>query len=649
MQKPAAKAKTEAAATLPAQFTLLETKVRFETNGDSRKEVHALVKINNEIGVNQFGRLYFNLNRSFESVEIPFVRITHASGGTVDVLPSAITDQPNPAVVTFPAYQEIRVKSVRILGLAPNDALEYRVITTTTHHPLAPDFWFEHSLDRTGVVDQELFQLDLPISRVNDSPGLRRIELQVNPETPAETSEAKDADGSARRIYRWKFLHPGATSRPNGQSSGDENQTPDIQLSSYVVWGALVETLAKIFHDGAIGDSTVAEKAALLTKGLRSQRGKLAALYDFVSQKISTVDLPLGVTGFRTRPPAETLSSGYAAPVDKFLLFAALASAEQIELSAAMTRIDPDLPKELPSPALFTHILSVWGSGLWLDPNLEVAAFGLVTPALHGKPALWIRQLPRCGPTEDCAAALWLTVPRESPLAFSQRVRVGAALTAQGSLSATVKYDLRGDNELLLRIAFHRTVKENWNNVAQLLALSDGFRGKVTKAAASDPYDTHHPFHVEYEITQPKFLDWAKKPVRIPALLPVLGLPDPPAKATEGSTPARIELGTPLDVEVSGTLRLPAGTTAQIPAGTSVERDFATYSSQYSTNGLTIAASRHLNFILRELPANRAADYAAFLRSVQNDESQVFTLERPVPSAEKAPPNSNHLTAPQRP
>ena len=83
----------------PAQIELLETKVRFETNGDSRKEIHALVKINNELGVRQFAQLNFDFNRSFEAVEIPLVHITHASGGTADILPSAITDQPNPAVV----------------------------------------------------------------------------------------------------------------------------------------------------------------------------------------------------------------------------------------------------------------------------------------------------------------------------------------------------------------------------------------------------------------------------------------------------------------------------------------------------------------------------------------------------------------------
>jgi len=50
----------------------------------------------------------------------------------------------------------------------------------------------------------------------------------------------------------------------------------------------------------------------------------------------------------------------------------------------------------------------------------------------------------------------------------------------------------------------------------------------VSSVSASDPYATREPFTVDYEISMPKFVDWSKKPVRIPALLPQLGLPIPP-------------------------------------------------------------------------------------------------------------------------
>jgi hypothetical protein len=209
-------------------------------------------------------------------------------------------------------------------------------------------------------------------------------------------------------------------------------------------------------------------------------------------------------------------------------------------------------------------------------------------------------------------------------------VNVAASLSGEGGLSSKVKYTLRGDNELLLREAFHQTAKEKWKDVAGLLALSDGFRGQVTSVNVSDPMATKDPFTVEYEITQAKFVDWSKKPVRIPALLPQIALPDPPARQAAGEAAHAIELGTPLDVDTQMTLKLPVGTTVQTPAGTSVERDYAKFSSKYSATANTVTASRRVNFLLREISGERAMDYNAFVRAAQSDQAQSITL---VPAA----------------
>ena len=117
----------------------------------------------------------FEYDRAFQTIEIPLVKISHANGGTSEILPSAITDVVNPAVEKFPAYQDLRVKAVRILGLQDGDTLEYRVITTTTKPPLAPDFWLEHTFDRSGQVQSEIYELELPAraSHFNDQHAQR--------------------------------------------------------------------------------------------------------------------------------------------------------------------------------------------------------------------------------------------------------------------------------------------------------------------------------------------------------------------------------------------------------------------------------------------------------------------------------------------
>jgi hypothetical protein len=255
----------------------------------------------------------------------------------------------------------------------------------------------------------------------------------------------------------------------------------------------------------------------------------------------------------------------------------------------------------------------------WLDLNIEVAPFQVIPSEFRGRKALLV------GPALN---QLWRNVDNVLPFRSTQMVSIAASLGADGSLDAKVRYAMRGDNELLLRVAFHQAPREKWNEVAQLLALSDGFRGKITNVSASDPYATQEPFTVEYEITQPKFVDWSKKPVRIPALLPQLGLPDPPGKLISGATASAIDLGTPLDVETHLTLHLPDATVVRAPTGTSVERDYASFASKYEVSGGAVTASRHLNFLLREISGDRAADYNTFVHAVQGDEAQKFTLER---------------------
>jgi hypothetical protein len=694
---------------IPAEIELLETRIRFETDGSSRKEVHARIKINDELGARQFARLNFDFNRAFEQIEIPLVRITHPNGGVVDVLPGAITDNPNPAVVNAPAYQDVRIKSVRILGLEPGDALEYRVITTVSHHPLAPDFWLDRTFDRSGVVSKETFQVILPASALAKTPIIlvknetvkKQLEWRLYPEPGCglcgRPDLATSMDPSLLKLSnpKQKTAMPPNVSRPSAPATADEllppfepgkiqlllkpsvaqvsmeksgesgnaqisytwhlndddaelvkrketaalDDIPDIEIAKNSQWPSLSYQLFKALSLPAELPEVVVKLSERLTASADKPMAKVERIYDFVSQKVKTVDLPLGATGFRPRPLLEIISSAYATQEDKFYLFQALAKAANLDAQAALVGPSKKVTALVASPTAFVHLL-VGNSACncWLDPALEVAPFGALPASYRGASALLLGL--DNGPLTDAPlSSMIVSILGGLPFASTQKVSVYASLDADGKLTAKARYSMRGDNELLLRVAFHQSTEEKRSEVAQLLALSDGFRGKISNVTTSDPNETHHPFTVEYEITQPKFIDWAKKPLRIPALLPLLGLPDPPAKPVVGAPPSPIELGTPLDVEINATLRLPAGTIAQIPTGTSVARDFAVYTSEYSAKETAVTASRHLNFILKEIPADRASDYNAFLRAVQNDESQVFTLVRAdtTPPAPKKP------------
>jgi len=604
-----------------AQIELLETKYRFETNGDSRKEVHARVRINNELGARQFARLNFDFNRSFQSVEIPMVRVTHASGGTAEILPSAITDNPNPAVVEYPAYHDVRVKSVRILGLQPDDLLEYRVITTTTHHPLAPDFWLDHTFDRSGVVSREIFDVNIPT--------LQRLGIKIDPRHPAASIEKASEGQIARVNYHWEL----SSSATNKYEETTQTIAPDLVIATFTTWNALSEKIDKEMQSPADDASQIGTKARELTASSKGHEASLEVIYDFVSTKIATVDLPLGSTLFKTRPPTEILSSKVATAEDKFALFAALAHAAGMPAVALLAGASADTENRPPTPTPFTHLIVgsfAMERSFWLDPSVEVAPFGLIPSNLQGQNALQIKNWTKLASAAPLGKLIqdhvWQKLVQGLPFTSSQNVSVGAALASTGDLSARVRYILRGNNELLLRVAFHKTPKEKWKDVAQMLALSDGFRGQITNVTASDPYATKEPFAVEYEISQPKFVDWSKKTVRIPAILPLPGLPDPPTPAQIAANKP-IELGTPLAIDLDATIELPAGATAQAPIGTTVNRDYATFSSKYSAQGNMLHASRSLHFLSSELPAARATDLNALLHAVQSDQTQPFTVQ----------------------
>jgi hypothetical protein len=644
-QTPAQKEKAAGKPELPFQIQLLETHVRFEANGDSRKEVHTIVKLNNILGAREFARISFDYNRAFQQIEILLVRVSHANGGTSELLPSAVSDAPNPAVEQFPAYHDVRVKSVRILGLQEGDTVEYRVVTTTTKHPLAPDFWLDHSFDRSGQVLEEHYELDLPTSR--------QVEPRINPAAPPSSKETTGSGETARTIYRWTRTYSAPEDGTvSGETMPDASAAPDVAVSTFS-WEYLAIRLAELLlpgskpmrevktHEDSMKElsrrpevvDAVREKALSLTRESKSDLDRLKAIYQFVSTKISTVDIPPGATGFRSRAAVDILNSAYANGEDKYVLFAALGAAVNLRADAALTGFCDE--KALAMPGAFKHLVIIASTKerqYWLDPAVEVAPFGMISPT-PAKCALFLR---REFFAMNSTGHEWIKTPTEPPFAAFQRVGIDAALTDTGQLTVKVKYVLRGENELLLRVAFHQTPKEKWKDVASLLAISDGFRGQVTNVDASDPMATKRPFTVEYEISQAKFVDWSKRPVRIPALLPQIALPDLPPSPAPGKVAPKIELGTPLDVQTSMTLRLPAGTTVQTPAGTSVARDYATYTSKYSGTQNTAVALRRLDFLKREIPGDRALDYNAFVQAVQNDQAQRLTLVPAADSGEDA-------------
>ncbi|MBI1749875.1 MAG: DUF3857 domain-containing protein [Acidobacteria bacterium] len=588
-------------------FEQWQTRVRFEADGTGRQESLARVKVQSDAGVQQLGEQNVGYNSANQKVQIEYVRVRKADGSVVTAGADAVKDLSTPIAQEAPVYTDYRVKHVSVPGLRPGDTLEYKVVTLT-ETPLAPGhFWFNYDFEKNAIVLDEQLEVDVPKSRA--------VHLKTHADREPAISEQGD-----RKIYTWTSRNlerpaEGAEKKPKRE----EAHGPAVQFTNFQNWEEVGRWYASLEKDRIAPTAEIRAKAAKLIEGRTTDMEKIEALYDFVAKNFRYVSLSFGVGRYQPHAAGEVLANQYGDCKDKHTLLASLLEAVGIHAEAVLITSQRKLDEDVASPSQFDHVITAARLGsekLWMDATLEVAPFRLLSANLRGKKALLI--------SRDAAPGLAET-PLDPPFASTQAVEIEGKLSALGKLTARVKYILRGDAELALRLAFRRTPQNQWKQLAQWAAISDGFRGEVNDVKSSDPAATREPFQFEYALSQANFLDWSNKKSQMNVPLPSMGLPNPPEEKEGGAD--KVELGTPMEAVTRLTLELPANFTARAPVSVGVMRDYADYHATYKMEQNVLRAERVMKFRLRELPTERAGDYRAFLRAVRNDEGQALWVE----------------------
>lgn len=602
-------------------FEQWHTRVRFEADGTSRQESQAIVKVQSDAGVQQLGEQNIGYNSANQKVQIEYIRVRKADGSVVTAGTDSVQDLSTPIAREAPVYTDYRMKHVSVPGLRPGDTLEYKIVTLT-ETPLAPgQFWFDYEFEKNAIVLSERLELDVPKSR------------DIHLKTRAGREPVITEQGE-RKIYMWtskNLQRPSEEEEKKKQSEG--RKSPSVQLTTFPNWTDVGRWYASLEKERMAPTAEIRAKAAKLTEGLATELEKIEALYDFVAKNFRYVSLSFGAGRYQPHAAGEVLANQYGDCKDKHTLLASLLEAAGIRGEAVLIASQRKIDVDVPSPAQFDHVITrvavkaearqkaenpaAQEAGyIWLDTTTEIAPFRLLSENLRGKKALAI--------SRDTAPGL-VETPQDPPFASTQLVEIEGKLSELGKLSARIKFTLRGDSELALRTAFRRTPQNQWKQIAQWSAISDGFRGEVTDVKVSDPSATREPFQFEYALSQPNFLDWSNKKSQMGLPLPSMGLPSAPEEK-EGEA-EKIELGTPLDTVTRLTLELPANFTARAPVSVAVMRDYAEYRATYKMEQNILRAERMMKFKQRELPGERSGDYRAFQRAVRNDEGQELWVE----------------------
>jgi tetratricopeptide (TPR) repeat protein len=582
----------------------LLTRARFENDGTGRVETTASVRVQNDAGVRALDELVFPYNGTAERMDIPYVRVRRADGSTIAAPRESIQDLAAQAVRDAPLYADAREKHVSVPVLHPGETLEYQVLEVI-QQPLVPgQFWFEQDFEKNAIVLDQKLELDVPAGRA--------LKLETRPGLDPHIEES-----SGRRIYSWTSSHTARTEDSAGANpQAKPGDVPDVRVSTFSSWEELGAWFQSVLKAGAGVTPEIQKKADELTKYSKTPAEKLELLYDYVAVSFRYVNLPFGSGHFTPHPLAAVLKNGYADSIDRHTLLAALAAAAGLRADAVLISTQRNPDPEMPSPADFDRVITRVTAGadvFWLDTTTEVAPFGFLISALRHRQALDV-------PPEGTATMV--ETPADPPFPVHQIWRLNGSLSGLGKLDAQVHYALRGDNELLLRSAFHRTPQSKWKDLGQAIAASDGLRGEIDDVKPADPTDTHHPFTLDYHVVEPGFFDWSSRRVQLAPPLPPLALPDP---ARPGES---IVLGSPAQVTIEMKLALPPRYTARAPVATTVSRVYGEYRSAYSAAGGVLTASRTLSIRQHEIPSASAGDYTLlFRRAVRTDEDQIFALE----------------------
>ncbi len=589
-------------------FERIAELVRFENNGTGVRDTTAVIRVQSQAGMQQFGQLIFGYSSATERLDIDYVRVRKADGRVIATPAGSAQDLAPEVLREAPLYSDYRQRHVSVVDLRPGDVLEYHTVVHVTT-PLAPnEFWYEHTFPRRVAIGENRLEIDVPKSR----------ELKVkSPERKYEVHETGD-----RRVYAWviRDLVPDRKRQREEDDFDAGDEQPDIQLSTFADWLQVAHWYAKLQDERVVVDDSVRQKAAGLTRGAVTPLEKARRLYDYVAGNVRYVSLSFGVGRLQPHAASEVLQNGFGDCKDKHTLLQALLRAEDIPSYPVLISSDHKIDPDVPSPAQFDHEITAVRLGknedlTWLDTTAEVAPYGLIMYQLRNKQALLA--------SADSYAGLRTTVS-DAPVKNLVVIKMDGKFSETGVLDTTFDFTAQGDSDLPMRAAFRRASAAEWKQVLEVFSAVWGFPGgEVSDIHLDSLENTSKPLHLTYHFHRENFFIVPTSGASF-RMLPPIPLPALP-RLNPRKGPQPLNVGPSIERTYRAHIQFPANYSVTTPGGVRMARDYGEYSSSYNLAKNVLDAERHLVLKVNELPPARRADYESFSNISSGDEQQVLS------------------------
>lgn len=566
-------------------------------DGTYRESAEQSVRIRTPKGIEEYGSQEISYIASQEEILSVEGWTLTPDGTRIPVLPAAIQDRAEDNRGGISEFSDTRVKVIVFPRVFVGSVVSYRA--TSRMHTMPYPGEFTRTFVFSPSIPYEDWQLHIVL------PATRRLYVDKR---GVDGGLEKTVDGWSYYTFRYRRDRAEA---PMRGAAGALHYNDYLLLSTMPDLLALGRVANRFFEPNVEVTEEIRQLAKDLTANAKNERDKVRLLYNWVTQNIRYVSIPLGEGYLVPNPASKVLHSRYGDCKDHVVLLESLLKAVGVESSPALISASGNqrlssIGAHYPINHVITYVPSL---DLYLDSTDPFAPFGTLPLSDLDKPVVLTR-LGRLGQTPSMKAD-----------DHTSRTEVRMTIRSDGSISGSAISRRTGYLEISSRSSRFEDQSRSMADVVR----SQLFRFNETGAGTlrhTDPTDITKPYEISSDFTLEPI---ANIPGRGAMAIPVglapgdiayLGIVRPEPVSDRPS------LCISRNFKESYTLNFPANVLIEdIPKGKKFVRGGIHFESRYTLKGRTVTIDRQLRVQQKSriCGLEESRDWYDFYRLIQRE------------------------------
>lgn len=388
-----------------------------------------------------------------------------------------------------------------------------------------------------------------------------------------------------RKVIEWTFENKTPIrGKRRDYSVYDVEQDPGFAFSTFRSYAEIADAYGQRAQPKAIVTDRVRQLADEIAVGKTKPREQAHALYDWVSTNISYAGNCVGVGAVVPHDIPLILDNRMGDCKDHATLLQALLAAKGIESIQALVNAGSSYKlARIPVASAVNHVINYVPSlDLYVDSTSQSTPFGMLPPAVAGKPVLLVDGLRESAHT-----------PVPTPGHNRQEMKTIATISADGSVRGEVRVSLKGEFAVTTRAWMRKMPKEQEEELVKNVLQGQGYvgSGSLERPDAKALLDSYQ-YKVKFDMH-----NFVQRPGAGAFRINPFFYSDAPVAAFVQEAIEPVE---DVDVACSSGLsseeyvyRLPTNMTIlAVPDDLAIKNDFLAYRASYKLKGNTLTVKR---------------------------------------------------------